>query len=161
MESFRYAKPFDLAHCLISTFKYLLDEKNARSHLKCVARSLKRGGIYILGFHLSDYDTTSRSRERWVIEKEGTKVVCNIQSWPPDRRREKVRSRLVIEDGGEELRSETNWWFRAYDAAQVKRLFRSVPAFELVAVHDFTYDLEYEMELDDSQLDCVFVLRKK
>ncbi len=163
MESFRYREGFfDLAHCLVSTFKYLLDEGSARSHLECVARALKPGGIYVLGFHLSEYGTTSRARERWVVEEGSCRVVCNIQSWPPDRkqRREEVRSRLVVSEEGRERRSETNWSFRTYDARQVRRLFRSVPALELVAVHDFNHNLDETIELDGSQLDCVFILRR-
>src|SRR6187455_3399519 len=37
LESFRFGQRFDVAHCLVSTFKYLLDEASARSHLRCVA----------------------------------------------------------------------------------------------------------------------------
>jgi hypothetical protein len=105
---------------------------------------------------------TSRMRERWTASEGQTEVVCNIQSWPPERRRrrERIRSRLVVHEGKEELRSETEWWFRTYDAAQARRLLSSVPAFELVALHDFTYEFDYTRELDDSQLDCLFVLRR-
>lgn len=159
-----YAPPgrYDLAHCLVSTFKYVATEAGARAHLERVARALKVGGIYVLGFHLSDYDMQSRMRERWTASEGGTEVVCNIQSWPPERRRrrERTRSRLVVQEGGKELRSETEWWFRTYDAAQARRLLASVPAFELVALHDFNYELDYTRELDDSQLDCLFVLRR-
>jgi len=163
LESFSYAPRFDLAHCLVSTFKYVLDEEGARAHLRAVAAALKPGGIYVLGFHLSDYDNTSRARERWVVKRAGTEVTCNIQSWPPERRkrRERVRSRLVVKEAGRELRSETEWWFRTYDAAQAKKLFRAVPELELVALHDFTYDLEWTRELDDSQLDSLFILRRR
>ena len=153
---------YDLAHCLVSTFKYVSTEAGARAHLEHVARALRVGGLYVLGFHLSDYSTTSRMRERWTAREGQTEVVCNIQSWPPERRRrrERIRSRLVVHEGEEELRSETEWWFRTYDAAQAKRLLSSVPAFELVALHDFTYEFDYTRELDDSQLDCLFVLRR-
>ena len=65
MQEFEYSEKFDLAHCFVSTFKYLLTEDDARSHLQCIANSLHPGGIYVLGFHLSDYEETSRQRERW------------------------------------------------------------------------------------------------
>ncbi|MCB9914980.1 MAG: class I SAM-dependent methyltransferase [Planctomycetes bacterium] len=160
-----YAPPgrYELAHCLVSTFKYVMDEAGARAHLEHVARALVPGGVYLLGFHLSDYDRAKRARERWTAREGRTEVVCNIQSWPPERgtRRERVRSRLAVREGRRELRSETEWWFRTYDARQARRLFASVPALELVAVHDFTYDLDYVRELDDTQEDCMFVLRKR
>ncbi len=163
LADFRLPGRYDLAHCLVSTFKYLLDERSARAHLTRVAEHLAPGGIYVLGFHLSDYDERARVRERWVAVRGGERIVCNIQSWPPDRRTrlETVRSRLRVERPAGELRSETTWRFRTYDAAQARRLIASVPALEHVATYDFTYDLGAPRELDDSQLDCVLILRRR
>ena len=53
MSAFETPGTFDLAHCLVSTFKYLLTEAAARAHLRSVARALRPGGVYALGFHLS------------------------------------------------------------------------------------------------------------
>ncbi len=160
---FSFRRRFDLAHCLVSTFKYLMDEDSARSHLECVAQSLRPGGLYVLGLHTTDYDYDRFTRERWVAEREGTHVVCNIQTWPAEsrKRREKVRSRLVVREGGETRRLETNWWFRTYDARQLESLIASVPELEHVTTFDFTYDLSAERELDDDQQDCVLILRKR
>ena len=129
MEDFGGLRGFHLAHCLVSTFKYLLTEDHARGHLESVARALTRGGIYVLGFHLSDYHSTALDRERWTARVDDADVVCTIQGWPPDRRRrlEKVRSRLRVTQDGVERRTETHWDFRTYDAAQTRRLLRSVP----------------------------------
>lgn len=163
MEDFRIRGRFDLAHCMVSTFKYLLDEESARSHLECVAQHLVPGGIYVLGLHLTDYARASKSRERWVARRGATRVVCNIQGWPADRRRrlERVRSRLVVEEPAGERRSETEWRFRTYDARQLERLIASVPAFEHVATSDMAYEPDFRRELGDDQLDVVLVLRKR
>lgn len=163
MGDFALRGPFDLAHCLVSTFKYLLDERSARSHLECVARALAPGGVYVLGFHLSDYDQEGVVRERWVESRGGVTVTCNTQVAAPDRktRLEDVRTRLSIARKSGDLRTETHWRFRTYDARQARRLFASVPALELVALHDFTYDTTRTRELTDDQLDCVFVLRRR
>ena len=162
MESFAFAPRFDLAHCLVSTFKYLLDEASARAHLQCVAKALHPGGLYVLGFHLSDYDDLACSRERWFGERDGASVICNIQSWPPERRRrlERVRSRLVVKQRGKTLRTETNWLFRAYNVRQMRRLLASVPTLQHVATYDFAYDLAAPREFTDNQLDCVLILRR-
>jgi SAM-dependent methyltransferase len=162
MESFSLGRGFHLAHCLVSTFKYLLTEDDARGHLESVAASLSPGGIYVLGFHLSDYTDTRVDRERWTAVKDGADVVCTIQGWPPDRRkrREKVRSRLRVTKDGVERRFETHWDFRTYDAAQTRRLLRSVPALEHVATYDFTHDIDAPRRLDDYQLDTVLILRR-
>jgi len=157
------ARDFILAHCLVSTFKYLLSERDARSHLERVAASLAPGGIYALGFHLSDYHETKGSRERWVVRAGKTEVVCTIEGWAPVRRtrREKVRSRLVVRAPDSERRLETVWDFRTYDADQVRRLLRSVPALELIAVHDFDYDIGKVGELGEPRLDSLLVLRRR
>lgn len=163
LDAFRLPPQFDLAHCLVSTFKYLLSERCARAHLRRVTAALKPGGIYVLGFHLSEYGPTSKTRERWVGRRGGTTVVCNTQFWPPDRRRrlERVRARLVVDERGATRRLETNWKFRTYSARQVRSLLRSVQGIEHVATYDFTYGVERPRALNDEQLDCVLVLRKR
>ncbi len=153
---------YDLAHCLVSTFKYLQTERDARAHLRHVADSLAPGGVYVLGFHLTDYARTGYERERWVVDRDGIRVVCNIQSWPPDResRTERMRSRLVVTEHGETRRTETNWTFRTYDADQVRSLLKAVPALEHVATYDFNYDPGARGELADDGFDTILILRK-
>ncbi|MDB6073781.1 MAG: Methyltransferase type 11 [Verrucomicrobiaceae bacterium] len=166
MESFAKTKPgtFDLAHCLVSTFKYLLTEAHAAAHLRLVAEALRPGGIYVLGIHLTDYARTSCEHERWVAERDKVHVVCNTRDWPADSktRLEDVRNRLSItnKDGKKHVQ-ETHWQFRTYSAKQMKALLRKAPAFELVACHDFTHDITATRELDDSYPDVVMVLRKR
>jgi SAM-dependent methyltransferase len=157
--------PFDIAHCLVSTFKYLLTEADTLSHLRSVAECLVTGGIYCLGFHLSDYDRVTNERERWDVERDGARVICNIQGWPPDkkRRREKVRSRLRVDQGtgaGEQVQ-ETVWEFRTYDAAEVRHMLAQVPEFEHVATHTFQYDLDETLELEEHPFDVLLILRKR
>lgn len=163
MTDFRFAGRFDLAHCLVSTFKYLLDEKGARAHLECVARALAPGGLYVVGLHLSDYSNAKAGRERWVARRGGTQVTCVTRVEPAQRksRLENVCTRLTIERAGEIVRTETRWRFRTYDAPQFARLVASVPEFEGVALHDFHYEPDVTRSLDDARADCVYVLRKR
>jgi SAM-dependent methyltransferase len=163
MQDFASDERFDLAHCLVSTFKYLASERDAKRHLELVAEHLVPGGVYVLGFHLTEYADERMNRERWKAKRDGFEVVCTIEGWPADKRKrtEAVRSRLVVQEGGETKRLETNWTFRTYDARQVRALLRSVPTLEHVATYDFTHDLESPRELSDEQLDIVLVLRKR
>jgi SAM-dependent methyltransferase len=163
MRSFAFDGRFDVAHCLVSTFKYLLDEGAAREHLQCVARHLVPGGLYVLGFHLTDYERDAVSCERWVGVSRGSRVTCNTRVWPANRRTrlEDVRARLVVERAGRVLRTETRWRFRSYDERQARRLLASVPSLECVALHDFHYDALHPRAFGEGILDCVFVLRKR
>ena len=129
MAAFKARGTFDLAHCLVSTFKYLLTEEDARSHLASVAAHLRPGGIYALGLHLSRYGTPKKLHERWKVQKYGAEIDCTTSTWPADRksRLEKVRARMKVWEDGVEKRTQTTWHFRTYDARQLRSLLRSVP----------------------------------
>lgn len=157
---------YDLAHCLVSTFKYLLTEEDARAHLERVAASLRPGGLYLLGLHLTaDYHRTTCQHERWVAERNGLRVVCNTRTWPPNPRErlEAIRNRLAIHDSARKAPHtlETHWKFRTYNSAQLKRLLRTVPDLECVAAHDFRYEPDSPRTFDDSREDIVLVLRRR
>ncbi len=155
--------PFDLAHCMVSTFKYLQTEKAALSHLQGVCDALAPGGIYCLGFHLTDYDIDHEDLEHWEQERDGVQVSCDIRTWPPNakRRLEPVRSNLTVTENGITRRTQTDWHFRTYNTAQFHKLLAKVPEFELVCTHDFEYDIDECFELNDTQYDVLVVLRRR
>ena len=170
MESFVYddVPGFDLAFCLVSTFKYLVDPAHVRGHFRCMADALVDDGLYVLGLHLSEYENRSRSRERWVSERDGTRVVSVLQGWPADRdtRTEQCRIRLSVEhedapSGSEPARYEHHFEFRTYDTAELQAALAEVPELEHVATFDFDYDLAAPRELDDEQLDAILILRRR
>jgi len=167
MQSFSLPKGvksgFDMAHCLVSTFKYLHSEKDAAECLRRVAASLRKGGVFFLGLHLSSYLADKEEHERWVASRGPIKVICNTHTWPADKktRLESLRTRLQINDAGRTHTQETRWQFRTYNAAQLKALLRKVPEFEFVECYDFTYDLNEPRKLDDSYADVLLVLRKR
>ncbi len=162
MQSWRRARRFDLAFNLVSTFKYLLTEEDAVAHLRLMADMLRPGGIYVLGLHLTEYDERQVHRERWVAERDGTRVTAVIQTSPPDRRRrtEAMRARLTIAGDGPERRFETRWTFRTYGPRQLRRLLAAEPRLECVAVHDFRYLIDEEMPFGGDRLDHLLVLRR-
>jgi SAM-dependent methyltransferase len=153
---------FDLAHCLVSSFKYLLTEDAAVGCLQSVAHHLKPGGLFILGLHLTDYANTRQQHERWVAQRDGIHVVCNTRTWPADRRSriEPIRTRLQITHGQRSHRQETHWPFRTYNAAEIHTLLAQVPKLELIDCYDFTYDLNSPRLLDDSYSDIILVLQR-
>lgn len=162
MQSFEPSGRFDLVHCLVSSFRYLHSERDARCHLERAAQALRPGGLYVLGLHLTEYHDDSLSRERWVGSRRGVRVVCNIQAWPAERRRrrERMRTRLVVSRREQIARYETSWEFRTYSTRQLSSLLASVPALEHIATYDFDYDLDRLQELGAERLDQVLVLRR-
>lgn len=163
MQSFQWRGRYDCAFNLLSTFRYLASEEEASDHLKRVADALVAGGVYILGLHTSDYTYRRKRRERWVGERGGAEVVCNIQSWPVDRmtRTEAVRSRMKVTERGQTRGYETSWTFRTYDLDQLRRLLSSEPRLDLCATYGFDHDPDGERDLDDGRDDHVLVLRRR
>lgn len=163
MQDWTSRRRFDLAWNLVSTFKYLLTEADARAHLQRTADMLRPGGLYLLGLHVTDYADRGVARERWVGRRDGATVTAVIQSSPARRRErtEAMRARVRVARGGDERRFETHWTFRSYGPRQLASLLRSVPDFERVAVHDFTCDPEREVAFGGDQLDHLLVLRRR
>lgn len=163
MADFTVRGTFDLAHCFVSTFKYLLTENDARGHLESVARALRPGGIYALGFHLSCYEDDTKTKERWQVQKGGAAIDCTISTWPADRktRLEKVQARMKVREDGQEKRAQTTWYFRSYSARQARSLLRSVPELEHVATYDFFYEIDEPQRFSDDQSDTMLILRKR
>lgn len=165
MESFTVPgnKRFDLAHCLVSTFKYLRSEEDACSCLDRVSQALKPGGLFVLGLHLSDPSRRRPTHERWVASRDGINVVCNTRTWPVNTRLRSgsMRSRLrVTLPNGTIQRQETNWEVRSYTASQLRRLLQKAGSLKLVACHDFRHDPNEHRKLDDSYSDLVLILKQ-
>lgn len=165
MATFRSHRRFELAHCLVSSFQHLLSERAALGHLRAIADVLVPGGIYALSFHVCEYQQDGMVRERYVGARGDTRVVCNIQAWPPliRRRRQKIRSRIVVERGDTVRRFESCWEFRTYSADQFLALVAKVPEFAHVATYDYDYDVERPPEygVGVDRLDQVVILQRQ
>ncbi|HEY0096942.1 MAG TPA: class I SAM-dependent methyltransferase [Archangium sp.] len=150
----------DLAFNLVSTFRYLDSEQAALAHLEGTRRLLKPEGLYVLGFHLTDYDRKKPEHERWVERLGKDTVVCNTREGLPERRlrRSEMRNRLRITGPGKDLLIETHWYFRTYDLAQARRLFRRA-GLRVVEVFDFDYQVEVPRKRGEIRLDSIFVLQ--
>ena len=153
---------YDVAHCFVSTFKYIDTEAGAVSALRRMAASLRPGGLLLLGLHLTDYKNTPPDHERWIGRKPGIRVVSDTWSAPADRkaRTEAMRTRMRITEKGKTRIEETHWDFRTYSPAELKALLAKVPSLLLVACHDFHYDLTSTRKIDMAYSDVLLVLRK-
>lgn len=150
----------DMAFNLVSTFRYLDSEPAALAHLEGTRRLLKPEGLYVLGFHLTHYRRDKPQRERWVERLGGETVVCNTQEGLPDRRlrRSPMRNRLRVTSPETDLLIETHWFFRTYDSAQARRLFRRA-GLRVLALYDFDYQVDSPRQRSGERLDSVFILQ--
>jgi len=163
MADFRLPRPVDAAYSTFDSFRHLLSEPAARSHLECVARSLRPGGIYILGFHLLPPDAAEECTERWSERHRATRVTVTLRVLATDRRRrlETIRISLLARVGKREHRVRDEFPLRMYTAAQFRRLLSTVPSLDLCDVYDFWYEIDRPLKLNDEMSDSVFILRKR
>lgn len=148
---------------LISSFQHLLTEAEAEAHLRAVASSLVRGGVYVLGSDLCPSGRRRRTSGVWTRSRGSLSITTTLRTrrvaWR--RRLEVCRMRSLIRDGKTLKVIEEDLRFRTYTLRQVKRLFARVPEFEVVASYDLSYEVYSSERVDGDSRGAVFVLRRR
>lgn len=163
MTNFRLPRQVDAVFNTFNTFRHLTTEEAALAHLKCAARALRKGGIYILGFHLLPDDASLECIERWTAKRGKSKITYTLRVLESSRRTriEKLKVSMLVRSPGKELRCSTEFPLRLYSAPQFRSLLAGVPELELLEVYDFLYDIDGPVKFDDKLSDAVFILRKR
>jgi SAM-dependent methyltransferase len=163
MSDFELKKPVDAAFNLINSFRHLPDEATAVAHLRCVARALAPGGIYLLGLHLTPAGTPVCVKETWSAKRSRVSAKSTMWSIDVDRRRrqERVGMKVSVTAGAKRLKFTDEFIFRTYTAPQMQSLLASVPELEVVATHDFGYNLDEPITIDRATEDVIYVLRRR
>jgi SAM-dependent methyltransferase len=164
MGDFRLAKKADAMFNTINSFRHLPDEVSARAHLGCVARSLKKGGLYVLGLHLTPArGEATCGEESWAARRGHLSVLSRMWSVRVDRRlrRETVGMTFDVYTPTRSFRLENQFDFRTYTARQMDDLIQSEPTLETATTYDFAYDVDSPVKVNGSTEDVVYVLRRK
>lgn len=164
MSKFSITEPVDAAFNMINSFRHLRSEDQARSHLRCMARAIKPGGIYVLGLHLSpaegfetvDSESWSSSRGHLTVNSSLFLVERNYES-----RYETYGMRFDVYTPTQQFQIRDQVKFRTYNVAQLKKLIKSVNQFQLTECFDFRYAMDSPIELDESVQDVVLILERK
>lgn len=156
---------FDLAYCLVNTFRHLVSEADAVRHLENIAEMLRPGGLYIIGMHLLPPDADEEDEEEWSVESENVSVSMQLVAAGCDRatRLENLEFTMTAQVAEQEtpIVHRSSYQMRTYEAKHMKSLLSKVPAFQLLDVYDFWYDIEDPLTLSDELGDTVFVLQKQ
>ncbi|OYP31101.1 class I SAM-dependent methyltransferase [Rhodopirellula sp. MGV] len=165
MTSIEAKKPYHAAFCTYNTFRHLLTEKDAVTHLQTLADAIAPGGLYILGMHLTPEEEYDAVTERFTIKHAGTelKTTISVPETDEKKRLETLRVKLVAKrKSGDKIKIESEFPLRLYTPTQLKRLFKKVSdRWELVESFDFAYDIDDPLPFDSELLEGLFVLRRK
>jgi SAM-dependent methyltransferase len=163
MADFHLPRPVDVCFNMINSFRHLGTERQATAHLRCVAEALGTGGLYLLGIHLTPTEGEPMAEEAWSARRGHLQVNTRLKTIRRDpRRREEwfsMECDVYTPTQFQQLREEI--MFRSYTAPQFRRLVRKIPDLEIVAQHDFTYDIDHHVETVATTEDIVFVLKKR
>jgi SAM-dependent methyltransferase len=163
MSDFHLPRQVDAAFNTINSFRHLSSEQKAESHLRCVADALRKGGIYVLGLHLTPGGAQECCEEAWSARR--GHLVVNSRMWSVDvdrrRRQERVRFLFDVFTPSRRFQLSDEFVFRTYTAPQMVRLLDRVESLEVVETYDFHYDPKDPIRVDGETEDVVYVLRKR
>ncbi len=163
MTEYQLTPQADAAFNMINSFRHLVTAKQADSHFKAVAQSLRKGGLYILGLHLTPNDGRPTEEESWSARRGHLGVTTRL--WPIDRdlenRSERFRMEYDINTPKRSFRIEDEIEFRTYTRDQMQSQISDFGGFEMMETYDFRYDLANPVQLDDESEDAVYVLRRR
>lgn len=137
MTAFSISPKADFAFCPFSTIRHLMTDDALLAHFACVARALRRGGVYIVGLDLARYGREAVSEDFWSGAR-GRLLVTQRVGYTPGSARmrlERVRSELVVRTPTRRQVLRSRYDLRTYNEAQwlrvVKRSeLRQVGAFD-------------------------------
>jgi SAM-dependent methyltransferase len=163
MCDFKVSKPFDLAFNTINSFRHVNSEEGAIAHLRCMANAVRRGGLYLLGLHLTPTKGTPNDNEGWSVRRGHLSI--RTWMWPveklPRKRLERFGIRFDIRTPTRHLRIDDELRLRSYTAPQMNDLFASAKSWKILGTYDFRYNLKKPVSVDERTEDVVFVLRRE
>lgn len=163
MTDFMVKKKFDAAFNTINSFRHLSSERQAVDHLHCIAEALQKGGLYVLGLHLTPTKGPRQESEEWVARRGNLAVLSRLWSQELDlkKRNERLGMTFDVWTPTEQYRLVDEMNYRTYTLPQFRRLLGKVQQFELVETYDFHYQIHRPRELHAGSEDVLFILRKR
>lgn len=155
--------PASIAFNTINSFRHVGSEAAARDHLRCMATMVSPGGVYLLGVHLTPTVVPPSETESWSARR--GHLAINTHMWTVDRdkkkRLERFGIRFDIHTPSGSFRINDELRLRSYTPAQMNRLIAADGQWEVVATHDFCYEIDHPIEVDAGTEDVVYVMRRR
>ncbi len=162
MTDFTVKSKYCAAFNTINSFRHLEKHSQALNHLSCMAKAIRRGGVYILGLHLCPRFGEPVEEESWIARRGHLCVQTNM--WLVERnlrkRFERFHMRYDIWTPTDHKTLDDEFNFRTYTRQQFDKLLSEIPEFEIEATYDFSYELERPIEVDDHSEDVVYILKR-
>jgi SAM-dependent methyltransferase len=162
MADFKLKKKVDAAFNMINTFRHLPTEQAAEAHFRCVAEALNKGGLYIMGLHLTPKSPARCTAETWSSTRGNLSVVSNLWSISTDlkKREERIGVTYDVYTPTKQFRVTDETMFRTYTMQQMFDLISTEPRLRVVEMCDFRYDINSPIDLTHDTEDVVYVFER-
>lgn len=163
MSDFELKKPVDAAFNTINSFRHLLSAAQAEAHLRCMAKAVRPGGVYVLGLHLTPTKGEPMESESWAARRGNLSITTTLTTFDRDMKTRKERCRMVLDiyKPTEHSQIIDELVFRTYTARQMRELLSRIEEFEVAKCYDFRYDIHQPQAIDEETEDVVFILRRR
>jgi SAM-dependent methyltransferase len=155
---------FDLAYCLIDSFRHLPHPEAAAAHLRCLAQALRPGALYVLGLDISAGQDADESREEWTGRRGDVEVKGRVEllgDADPATRLETMEVELRVRHGRERRTVVSRQPLRLWSGPELLACLAAEGSFALVASFARTYQLDEPVPLEDIPGSAVLVLRRR
>jgi SAM-dependent methyltransferase len=163
MADFTLPRPIDAAFNTINSFRHLLSEEQAASHLRCIAAALRPGGIYVLGLHLTPTEGTPLEEETWSARRGHLGINTHLKTFDLDLRRRTERCTMTMDvyTPTRTFQIVDELIFRTYTRQQLTKLLTTITELELTNIFDFTYNINDPIEIRPDTQDVVLILKRR
>jgi len=161
MSDFKTKRTYDIGFNTINSFRHLGSETAARKHLQCMGQSIRKGGLYLLGIHLTPSEVAPSETESWSARRGHLAISTHMwtKERDPKRRVERFGIQFDVHRPSGSFRILDELVLRSYTSSQMNRLIRSSGCWETVETFSFAYDLDEPIEVNGASEDVVYVLR--
>ena len=162
MADFTVKKKVDAAFNMINTFRHLQTEREAEAHFRCVAEILNKGGLYVIGLHLTPKTPAVCTSETWSSTKGNLSVVSRLWTIGTNlkKRQEQIGVTYDVYTPTKQFRIADETVFRTYNREQMFDLLVTEPRLRLLEMYDFRYDIDCPIDVTDNTEDIMFVLQR-
>ena len=162
MCQFKLPTPCDAAFNMVNSFRHLGTEEQSVAHFNAMRDAMNVGGIYVLGLHLSPLEGDICDRESWSASR--GHLTVNSSMWLVDKnlsqRYEDYKMQFSVYTPTDLKKMEDVIRFRTYSSDQFTDLIDQIEGLEITATHDFGYDIDTIIEVDEEAEDVVFVIKR-
>jgi SAM-dependent methyltransferase len=163
MTRFRLARPVDAAICMQDSQGHLLTNEALLDHLRCVARSLKKGGLYVFDRYMCSSWTDPARRWSWTRRRGKATVRATFEALKelnPVTQTFFEDMELEVHENGNRRVYRQRHTSRMVFPQELRALVQLAGRFELV---EWFYGFKPHLRLDEAHhpLLMVVVLRKR